>query len=86
MRPFPEEVARLEAQLWQRLSRTLSRDAVDVLRRGGFQHDVFPLGRGPVRIRYESDGKTNELIIGSFTSRSTGSPRLDPELDRILGR
>jgi len=89
-RAFPDELTRLETDLWRRLAETNSPDTVDVLRRGHFEHDVFPLGRAAIRFRYESDGKTTQLSIDSddrsHASTRTGSPSFDPELDRILGR
>jgi hypothetical protein len=88
--PFAEELARLETELWARLARDVDPATLDVLRRGGFEYDVFPLGRGTYDLSYRDDGKHVEFSSsadGSSTStRTDGGITLSRELARILGR
>lgn len=88
--PFVEELVVLESELWSWLARNVDLATVDVLRRGEFQYDVFPLGRSTYDLMFEDDGRHAEFstssVDGSGSARTDGGIKLSPELERILGR
>ncbi|MBL8861017.1 MAG: hypothetical protein JNK02_03315 [Planctomycetes bacterium] len=88
--PFPAQIAELEADLWPRLRRDLDAATVDVLQRGGFAYDVFPLGRERYDLIFSDDGSRQTFTVrrqtGERSITTLESLGFDQETSRILDR